>query len=56
MTDDPFACAEIECEFLDPWTLRDCCNARCCWTYVRRREESAIESDLADQAEREERG
>jgi hypothetical protein len=53
MTTDPFACCEIECPRLERWTLHECEEARCCWTYVRRREEDAIERERKDAKARE---
>ena len=48
MTPDPFACAEIECEHLEGRTLRECEEARCCWAYVRQREEDLIDRERKD--------
>ena len=48
MTTDPFACSAIVCGHLERWTLKECEEARCCWTYVRRREEDLIERERKD--------
>jgi len=48
MTADPFPCCELDCEHLDGRTLQECEKARCCWTYVRRREEDLIEREAKE--------
>lgn len=53
MTADPFACCEIECEYLEGRTLQECEKTRCCWTYVRRREEDRKKQREADRNMRE---
>jgi hypothetical protein len=50
MTDDPFACAELQCYFLDIATLPECEKARCPWTYARMREENAVDQARKDEA------
>ena len=48
MTADSFACAEVQCLFLELATLAECEKARCCFTFQRSREEAAIDQAKKD--------
>jgi len=45
---DPFACAEVQCVFLDRDTLEGCVKRACPFAFQRQREEDVIEIDRKD--------
>lgn len=52
---DYFACAEIQCLYLDRFTLESCEKERHCpFAYQRRREEDLVERDKKDAKAKEE--
>lgn len=53
MSPDPFACAELQCYFLDAVDLETCEKKQHCpFAYQRRREENAIDQARKDAAGR----
>lgn len=48
MIPDPFACAEVQCLFLDLATLAECERSRCPFANQRLREQNAIEIEKKD--------
>ena len=48
MTHEYIACCELECQFLDSDTLEGCIKRACTFTYVREREENAIDQARKD--------
>lgn len=45
---DHNACKELGCKRLEEWTLLECEEAKCCWHYVRHREEIRQEQQRRD--------
>ena len=48
MSPEAFACAEVQCTFLDQDTLEGCIERACPFTFQREREEDQVERERKD--------